>query len=245
MNEAKKRFSLKDIIYLIVIVLLIGGLVTTSILLVNKIKYERIQYNAQDYYDKKLVQFEMENANLAKNQIVFIGDSITDLYHLDDYYQDLPLKTYNRGIGGDVTGCLVNRLKTSLYDLQPSKVVLMIGINDINGGVSKETILENYQNILKGINTNLPTTKLFVMSILPINDLLSGAVDVDKSNEMVIDINSKIKDRVVSYPYEYLDLFSLVKDENNKLKKEYSDDGIHLNDEGFKVWTNLVKPSLL
>ena len=235
-----KRISIKDIIYIATTALLIGGLVTTCILL-NVKKNKEV---SEDYYDKKVAQFTMENGNFSKGQIVFIGDSITDLYHLDDYYQDLPLRTYNRGIGGDVTGMLLKRIKVSLYDLEPTKVVLMIGINDINGGVSRDTILDNYNNILKGIKTTLPSTKVYTMSILPINSDLPAYVDVNKSTESIIAINEEIKEMANNYSYQYMDLFSLVKDDNNHLKKEYSLDGIHLSEQGFVTWTNLIKPEL-
>ena len=235
-----KKITIKDIIYIATTVLLVGGLVTTCVLLNIKKNNEA----SQDYYDKKVAQFTMENGNFSKGQIVFIGDSITDLYHLDDYYHDLSLSTYNRGIGGDVTGMLLKRIKVSLYDLEPSKVVLMIGINDINGGVSKSTILENYQNILSGIKTTLPSTDVYTMSILPINNDLPDWIDVNKSTEMIIDINQEIKNMADNYSYQYMDLFSIVKDDNNHLKKEYSLDGIHLSEQGFVAWTNLIKPIL-
>lgn len=236
----KRKLSLKDIIYISSTVLLVGGLVTTSVLLTIK---KNVEYS-QDYFDKKVAQFTMENANFSKGQIVFIGDSITDLYHLDDYYQDLPLRTYNRGIGGDVTGMLLKRIQVSLYDLEPTKVVLMIGINDINGGVSTDTILKNYNDILSGIKTKLPSTKVYTMSILPINNDVPGYIDVKKSTERILSINEEIKEMASNYSYQYMDLFSLVKDDGNHLKKEYSLDGIHLSEQGFVTWTNLIKPEL-
>ena len=236
----KRKLSLKDIIYISSTVLLVGGLVTTSVLLTIKKNVE----NSQDYFDKKVAQFTMENANFSKGQIVFIGDSITDLYHLDDYYQDLPLRTYNRGIGGDVTGMLLKRIQVSLYDLEPTRVVLMIGINDINGGVSTDTILKNYNDILSGIKTKLPFAKVYTMSILPINNDVPSYIDVKKSTERILSINEEIKEMASNYSYQYMDLFSLVKDDNNHLKKEYSLDGIHLSEQGFVTWTNLIKPEL-
>ena len=235
-----KKLGVKDIIYISSTVLLVGALVTTSILLSVKRNVEV----SEDYYDKKVAQFTMENGNFSKGQIVFIGDSITDLYHLDDYYQDLPLRTYNRGIGGDVTGMLLKRIQVSLYDLEPTKVVLMIGINDINGGVSTDTILANYDNILKGIKTKLPAAEVYTMSILPINSDLLAFVDLNKSTERILAINEEIKTMATNYSYQYMDLFSLVKDDDNHLKKEYSLDGIHLSEQGFVTWTNLIKPEL-
>ena len=101
------------------------------------------------YYENKCLAFSLENANYSKGQIIFIGDSITDGYPLDSYYGDLNLKTYNRGIGGDRTSGVYRRLKVSLYDLKPTKVILMIGINDINSGETNDEIIANYSQITK------------------------------------------------------------------------------------------------
>jgi len=185
----------------------------------------------------------VENANLSKGQIVFIGDSITDLYHLDDYYNDLSKATYNRGIGGDTTGGVKRRLKVSLYDIEPSEIVLMIGINDINGNKPKQEILNNYQFILNDIKTHLPSSKVFAMSILPLNETL-GAVDTYKNNQVVVDINSSIMEMANNLSYTYVDLYSHMIDENKQLIASYSDDGIHPNANGYQVWTNLLKPLL-
>lgn len=232
--------SLKDIIYIVIIALLVGGLVTTCVLLFQKKKTQ--EFGA--YYDQKVSAFKVENANYSKGQIVFIGDSITDLYHLDEHYVDLPLATYNRGIGGDVTSGVLNRLEPSLYDLAPSKVVLMIGINDINGRVEKKTIVSNYRKILNSVKSHLPDATLFAMSILPLEEGFDSPSALQTSTEMIIAVNTEIKNMAVKHGYTYCDLFSLVKDENNHLQKQYSLDGIHLSEAGFVTWTNMMKPLL-
>lgn len=236
----KKRFTLKDIIYISVIFLLTAGMVVMAVFLFTKKSKEE----QRSYYDNKVAAFAVENANYSKGQIVFIGDSITDLCHLDNYYQDLPKKTYNRGIGGDVTDGVYRRLQVSLYDIEPSEIVLMIGINDINLGKSTDEIITNYKNILDDIKIHLPTAKLFAMSILPMNEDLGYFSDIDAQNQKVIAANTRIKPLVEEKEYTYVDLFSSVKNENGRLTKEYSIDGIHLSDAGFKVWANMVKPLL-
>ena len=119
------------------------------------------------YYDVKCQSFSAQNADLAKGQIVFIGDSITDLYALDDHYSDLPLECYNRGISGDTTSGVIDRLKVSLYDIDPSIVVLMIGANDINAGLGEYGMMNRYAQIIDGIYANLPGVELYCMSIIP------------------------------------------------------------------------------
>ena len=101
------KLNLKDYIYLPIILLLIGSIVCMSFL------WSNVNSDDKSYYQKKCDSYAVQNTNLSKGQIIFIGDSITDLYPLDDYYADLNLVTYNRGIGGDTTQGVLERLKVS------------------------------------------------------------------------------------------------------------------------------------
>ena len=198
------------------------------------------------YYDKKCKSFSEENADLAKGQIVFIGDSITDLYVLDDHYSDLSLKCYNRGISGDTTFGVMDRLKVSLYDIDPSIVVLMIGTNDINGGHNVDLIMQRYAWIMDDIYANLPGVELYCMSIIPQNSQLEEytSIRIDHTTPVIMSANEMIRQLANEKGATYLDLFTLVADGDNHLIRGYSDDGIHLNYAGLAVWTDLIKPYL-
>ena len=198
------------------------------------------------YYDKKCKSFSEENADLAKGQIVFIGDSITDLYVLDDHYSDLSLKCYNRGISGDTTFGVMDRLKISLYDIDPSIVVLMIGTNDINGGHNVNLIMQRYAWIMDDIYANLPGVELYCMSIIPQNSQLEEytSIRIDHTTPVIMSANEMIRQLADEKGATYLDLFTLVADGDNHLIRGYSDDGIHLNYAGLAVWTDLIKSYL-
>ena len=157
----KKKLSKLNIIFIVVISVLVVAVTTLTILLCYK--------EELSYYDMKCESFEVPNANLSKGQIIFIGDSITDLYPLDDYYADLDLAVYNRGIGGDTTVGVKNRLDLSLFDLAPSKIVLMIGTNDINGLRSVNDILVTYEEIVATIYEKLHNIELYIMLVIPQN----------------------------------------------------------------------------
>ena len=202
--------------------------------------------DTQLYYEAKCAAFAVQNANLSQGQIVFIGDSITDLFHLDDYFTDLPLATYNRGIGGDSSAGVLYRLQLSLFDIAPSKVVLMIGINDINGGVDHDTLVQNYTAILTLINTNLPAAEVYCMSVIPQHDTLTTytGIDVDATAPRILAANQSIAALAASFGYTYVDLYSAVSDGSDHLQKSLSDDGIHLNAAGFAVWASVIKPYL-
>lgn len=235
----KKKITKKDIIYLSIIGVL---LILLGFLLVKAIMNKSNSFEA--YYNRKCLAYSVENANYAKGQIIFIGDSITDLYTLDEYYK-LPLATYNRGIGGDTTEGVLKRLDVSLFDLKPKAVVLMIGTNDVNGRKDEDGIIDRYEKILKSIKDHLPDTLVYVMSIIPQNSDIGtySSIDYKDSNEIITRLNEQINSLVTKYSYTYLDLFSLLLNDDG-LNKNYSDDGLHLNKEGFIIWTNLLKPYL-
>ena len=123
------------------------------ILSVNLAKYQDNRNDFQKYYDNKVFSYRVQNTNLFKGQVIFIGDSITDLYILDDHYADLELACYNGGIGGDTTAGVLERLQVSVFDLEPSVVVLMIGTNDVNGNLPENEILDRFNAPTANINT--------------------------------------------------------------------------------------------
>lgn len=221
-------------------------LLATVIVLICFLLIDRQKEDIQFYYENKCQSFSTQNTNSAKGQIVFIGDSITDLYVLDEHYADLPLAVYNRGIGGDTTEGLLARINVSVLDIAPTYVVLMIGTNDVNGNVSNDQILSNYEKILDTIYAVLPDVQIYCMSIIPQNMQLAEytTIDVKSTTKRILQLNPQIQQLAEKKGAVYLDLFSLLADENQYLIAEYSDDGIHLNKAGLQVWTDLLKPHL-
>ena len=235
-----------NVFYVILPILLIAVIVLATILGVYVV---RDKDKKSDYWQMKYDSFKVQNANLSKGQIIFVGDSITDFYPLDDYYSDLNLATYNRGIGGDTTGGLLDRMQVSIFDLSPSKIVLMIGVNDVFGGrKSNEYVLDNYEEILTQISDNLPSAEVHCMSLLPVSlDIQPYApnYDIAELNNRILQINTKIEELASGFGYDYHNLNQLVSCDGDSLKTQYTDDGLHLNSAGFEVWTNLLKPFLI
>ena len=230
--------SKRELIYLIIIMLLSVALTTVSVIFATSNNNHELSY-----YEIKCNSFEVQNVNLSYGQIVFIGDSITDGCALDTFYGDLKLAVYNRGIGGDNTSGVLKRLKGSVFDIRPSKIVIMIGTNDINGNVSQDKILQNYREILRQFKGNLPEAEVICVSIIPQNKQLEQytPVKVDETTKTILQINPKIESLANEFGYTYVDLFSSLADSNNMLIEEYSPDGIHLNNEGYKIYSSKIK----
>ena len=224
-----------------VILLIVALIVAVIFLAIRKQKAD-----LQDYYQMKCYSYSVQNTNLAKGQIVFIGDSITDLYVLDEHYGSLQRACYNRGIGGDTTAGVLERLQVSVFDLAPSTVVLMIGTNDVNGSQSQADILNRYEQIIRKIKATLPDVNLYCVSVIPQNKQLEtySTIDVDHTTQVILQLNPQIQQLAESNGAVYVDLFPLLADSENFLLPEYSDDGIHLNKNGLDVWTAQLLPLL-
>ena len=237
------KIDKKSAIYLSVIFLLLIAIVLLVVFLVDANQRKK-EWEFDEYYRNKVTSFSFQNANLSQGQIVFVGDSITDLCPLDSYYADLDRACYNRGIGGDTTQGVIDRLDVSIFDIKPSAVVLMIGTNDIDFGVSNEELIKNYRIILSEIKKNQPTVDLCVVSIIPQNQDIEAYSDLnaEKNNNTILIINEEIKKLCGEYGCTYIDLHSNLLDENGYLRKECSDDGLHLNSKGFEIWAALLKP---
>ncbi len=238
MNILKKP-KLSTVILIIIALILTAVTATLSFFLYDAKK-------EKSYYDIKCESFSVANANLSKGQMIFIGDSITDLYKLDAHYSSLPLAAYNRGISGDNTSGVLKRLETSVFALEPSNVVLMIGTNDMGTGQSDGQILEKYEKIVKEITERLPEARLFCMSVIPQNYTRPyvSKEELDILNAQILRINSEIEAVSEKHGAEYIDLHSHLTDESGLLKEEYTEDGLHLDNEGFEVWTRVLLPRL-
>lgn len=196
-------------------------------------KQREWQLAVQQYYQNKVATYEQENKLYEDYEVdvAFLGDSLTDGYDLAQYYPQF--KTVNRGIGGDTTFGLEQRLQVSAYDLKPKVVVMLIGANNF------KTMFENYENIVKGLKTNLPDTKLVLLS------LTSMSMNWGRNNELACFNNVKIKIIAEKYDCEYVDLFTPLFDfEANELRAEYTVDGGHFTAQGYEVLTQTITPVL-
>ena len=184
-----------------------------------------------------------KNINLLDENIVFFGDSITNFYNVDEFFPKN--NVINSGISGNITENLLERMD-DVYKYNPSKVFLLIGINDLNRGYSSDEILSNMQKIINNIKTHRKYTKIYIESIYPINRNVFEDKDYsfneDITNDTIKEINDKIKDMCKENNVQYIDVFSNLLDSEGNLKDIYTKEGLHLSDLGyFKVTSSLSK----
>jgi predicted alpha-1,2-mannosidase len=182
------------------------------------------------YYHKKEL---FESLPDRKNEIIMLGNSITDQGLWTELFNDLRIK--NRGIGGDDTEGILERLD-EITSSQPDKVFIMIGTNDLAKLKTVDEILENYKTILNRIVTDSPKTEVFVQSVLPTED----AVHTTRKNSDIMQINEGLKQIAAERGLTYIDLFTAFATAEYKLNMNYSIDGLHLNGAGYLLWKELI-----
>ncbi|MBU0561649.1 MAG: sialate O-acetylesterase [Bacteroidetes bacterium] len=188
------------------------------------------------YYNQRKTLFESLPDD--KNEIIFLGNSITDGCNWSELFPDKKIR--NRGISGDVTEGILFRLN-EITASKPDKIFLMIGVNDLAIGLTPDSLLINYRKILQTVKRETPKTKLFVQSVLPVNEGFGKfANHVTKSNSVLI-VNEGLQKLAHEMNYSYLDLYSSFADENGVLKPEFTNDGLHLTGAGYMLWKSLIE----
>lgn len=191
-----------------------------------------IMYDVPYYWGRKS---HFETLPQSNADIVFLGDSLTDSCEWQEFFRNAAIK--NRGISGDTTKGILNRID-EVVEVQPKKLFIMIGINDINQGREVDDILSDYEVILKTFKERIPQSQIFIQSILPVNNqkFVNNGV-----NKKVIAINLKLKEFSQKLSFQYIDLFSGFLDSDNQLDAQYTIDGVHLNGQGYLAWKKMIE----
>jgi len=183
------------------------------------------------YYHKKE---NFETLPNTENEVIFLGNSITDGCEWSELFQNPNVK--NRGIGGDDTDGILERL-SEVTESHPAKIFIMIGTNDLAYGKSVDYILDNYRKIIDTIQAQSPQTTLYIQSALPTED----AIHTTRKNTDLMEINQLLKLLAEEKNLTYIDLFSLFAREDNKMNPEYSLDGLHINGQGYLMWKKVIQ----
>jgi lysophospholipase L1-like esterase len=182
----------------------------------------------------------------GENRVVFFGDSITDFWHLDEYF---PGKPYiNRGIGGQTTPQMLLRFRQDVIDLHPKVVVILAGTNDIAGNTGPmriEDIEANYASMADIARAN--NVRVVLSSVLPVHNYTpqSESMFAHRSPEKILELNRWLKNYVAAHPdCLYLDYFTATVDDKGFLKRDLAEDGLHPNPAGYKIMAPLAEAAI-
>jgi lysophospholipase L1-like esterase len=177
----------------------------------------------------------------SKKDIIFLGNSITQGVDWAELLQNKHAR--NRGISGDITYGVLERLK-EITEGKPAKVFILIGINDIQHDIPDALIVNNYRRIIKQIKAESPKTKIYFHTLLPVNNEFTQFKKHYNKDEHILFVNTELKKIAAEENITLIDLHPHFLDASNKLDKRYTFDGLHLNAEGYKVWAGILKEYL-
>jgi lysophospholipase L1-like esterase len=194
------------------------------------------------------VRYAEANAKLSppakgENRVVFMGDSITDSWKLNEYFPGQPY--VNRGISGQTTPQMLLRFRPDVINLKPKVVVILAGTNDISGNTGPTTL-----NTIKGNLTSMVELahangiKVVLSTVMPVSDYNKNAAGapivrtIQRPPSQIAELNAWIKQFAAERKLVYLDYFSAMADDNGLLKADLANDGLHPNAKGYE----LIKP---
>jgi len=224
------------------------GIPSTGFAGLDQYRANRIAVFTDDY--GQLTRYRDADEKLGppaagESRVVFFGDSITDIWHLDQYF---PGKPYvNRGIGGQTTPQMLVRFREDVIDLHPKVVVILAGTNDIAGNtgpIPNEVIAANLASMAELAKAH--DIRVVFCSVLPVHNYTEKAKDFYAQRPMsrILQLNEWLKKYCVEHHIIYLDYFSALVDDKGLLKKDLADDGLHPNAAGFKIMAPLAEAAI-
>lgn len=195
-----------------------------------------------EHYYKRFVQF-MDEPAITSKDIVMLGNSLTE--GGGDWSARLGKKNIrNRGIIGDEVMGIYDRLHQILPG-HPAKLFLLSGVNDVSHDLTADSIVSMIRMTVERIQRESPDTKLYLQSLLPFNESFNRYKKLTGKTDMIPEINAKLEALAKEHKITYINLFPLFTEKgNNVLRRELTTDGLHLNEEGYKIWVKELKKKI-
>ncbi len=198
--------------------------------------------NGQDW--PALNRYRLENSKLntdtnLNRRVIFLGNSITDFWikSSSEFFENNHY--IDRGISGQTSPQMLLRFRADVIKLHPKVVVIECGTNDIAGNTGPSTLAMIEDNIMSMAElSRVNKIKVILASVLPA--IKFGWKPDVKPADSIIALNEWIKDYAKGNHFTYLDYYSSLVDENKGMRKEFSEDGVHPNKQGYLVMEGLA-----
>ena len=193
-----------------------------------------------ELYASRIAKFEAEP--VVPGRVIFLGNSITQGGDWAALTGDSTV--INRGIGADLAFSLRKRL-ADVTRRRPSKLFILIGINDISKDIPDAVIAAEYRALVDSVKAQSPATRIYVQSILPLNPTVKDFPQHYDKQARVIAVNRLLRAMARETGVRYLDLWPLFVDRRGLLDAKLTGDGLHLNRLGYERWVAYLKRARL
>ncbi len=192
--------------------------------------------------EKKILRYREENKTVQYGQTVFAGSSLMEMFPINKLLEEHNdnMTVYNRGIGGFVSRELLEVIDVCAIDLKPSKIFINIGTNDLSDSrIPISELMENYDKIISEIEARLPETVIYLMAYYPVNyeaadENMKECLKI-RNNEKIRIANVEVKKLAERHNQRYININKNLMDEQCRLKAEYTIEGLHINEDGYRA----------
>ncbi|MDE6336449.1 MAG: sialate O-acetylesterase [Muribaculaceae bacterium] len=190
-----------------------------------------------EYWHQRVTLFDL--LPVEPGDIVFLGNSITDGGEFTELFDNPSIK--NRGISSDV----ISGVKERLYQVtnnHPSKIFLLIGINDVSHNLTVSQLSAAYEDLVKTIRSDSPESHLYIQSLMPINNDFGRYKNLKGKENVIKALNEQLKEIADRNGATYVDLWPALADKKTgKLRREFTNDGLHLLGKGYDAWAEAIR----
>lgn len=215
----------------------------TSILGTKKATTTTTDTNEQ-HYNERIALFSSQNVN---GGTFLIGDSITEIWEMMGYTTKISCSNIiNRGIAGDTTLGLVNRMPNILME-HPNKAFILIGTNNLGSGKSDmiNRLVYDVDNIIGLLISG--GCQVFLEKIMPYNPFITSSPIMSllqtRNPSHVTVINDAFKNLLAS-KYNSVTLIDtytpMLGSDGVWMDSSFTNDGLHPNEKGYGVYASIL-----
>ena len=190
-----------------------------------------------EVWAEAIAKFEEEDKKMPppKQGVLFLGSSSIRLWDVKKSFPDMLV--VNRGFGGSQI-CDSTHYADRLVNIhEPRLVVFYAGDNDIAGGKSPEQVRDGFRDFVEKVRGPQPELPIVFVAIKPSIARWKLADEIKEANQLIKDDLEELGN------ITYVDVWPAMLNEQGEPRKElFADDGLHLNEKGYEVWTELVTP---
>ena len=150
----------------------------------------------------------------------------------------------NRGIGGDTVYGFIARLG-QIENTKPSKLFILIGVNDILAGANPDVMRGRYSDLMNALDDEFEDsdTEIYFLSLLPVG---AGVIDhYGLSVDWFTETNASLKEMCEENGYTFINVFDTLGNGSGTLTDDQSIDGIHLKGEQYERIKEILDPYVL